>query len=57
MIVLIRIRGRYYPKGNEQGVLVGPVLWEVRRERIVELMGEGFGFYDIRPLENGALVP
>lgn len=41
-------RGRYYPKGNEQGVLVDPVLWEVRRERIVELMGEGFGFYDIR---------
>ena len=40
-------RGRYYPKGNEQG-LVDPVLWEVRRERIVELMGEGFGFYDIR---------
>lgn len=27
---------------------VSPVLWEIRRERIVELMGEGFGFYDIR---------
>lgn len=27
---------------------VDPVLWEIRRERIVELMGEGFGFYDIR---------
>ena len=25
-----------------------PVLWEIRRERIIELMGEGFGFYDIR---------
>ena len=23
-------------------------MWEVRRERIVELMGEGFGFYDVR---------
>lgn len=41
-------RGRYYPKGNEQGIQVDPLLWEVRRERIVELMGEGFGFYDIR---------
>lgn len=27
---------------------VDPILWEIRRERIVELMGEGFGFYDIR---------
>lgn len=27
---------------------VSPVLWEIRRERIIELMGEGFGFYDIR---------
>ena len=37
-------RGKYYPKDNENGVLVDPVLWEIRRERIVELMGEGFGF-------------
>ncbi len=27
---------------------INPVLWEIRRERIVELLGEGFGFYDIR---------
>lgn len=27
---------------------VEPLLWEIRRERIIELMGEGFGFYDIR---------
>lgn len=27
---------------------VSPVLWEIRRERMVELLGEGFGFYDIR---------
>ena len=27
---------------------VPPVLWEIRRERMVELMGEGFGFHDIR---------
>lgn len=41
-------RGKYYPKGNDQGILVDPVLWEIRRERIIELMGEGFGFYDVR---------
>lgn len=27
---------------------VAPLLWEVRRERIIELLGEGFGFYDVR---------
>lgn len=27
---------------------VDPVLWEIRRERIIELMGEGFGFNDVR---------
>ena len=31
-----------------RGTIADPVLWEIRRERIVELMGEGFGFYDIR---------
>ncbi|MCD8270901.1 MAG: RagB/SusD family nutrient uptake outer membrane protein [Parabacteroides sp.] len=41
-------RGKYYPKGNDNGILVDPVLWEIRRERIIELMGEGFGIYDIR---------
>ena len=41
-------RGKYYPKGNDSGIMVDPVLWEIRRERIIELMGEGFGFYDVR---------
>lgn len=41
-------RGKYYPKNNDSGVSVDPVLWEIRRERIIELMGEGFGFYDVR---------
>lgn len=41
-------RPSYYPKGNDAGVKVPALLWEVRRERIVELMGEGFGFYDVR---------
>ena len=27
---------------------VPALLWEVRRERIIELMAEGFGFYDVR---------
>lgn len=27
---------------------VEPIAWEIRRERMVELIGEGFGFYDIR---------
>lgn len=27
---------------------VPAVLWEIRRERMVELMGQGFGFYDVR---------
>lgn len=33
---------------------VDPVLWEIRRERMVELMGEGFGFQDIRRWKRGA---
>lgn len=41
-------RAKYYPKNNDRGVTLDPVLWEIRRERIVELMGEGFGFYDVR---------
>ncbi|WP_288206468.1 RagB/SusD family nutrient uptake outer membrane protein [uncultured Parabacteroides sp.] len=41
-------RGKYYPKNNDAGIQVNPVLWEIRRERIIELMGEGFGFYDVR---------
>lgn len=27
---------------------VPPVLWEIRRERMVELMGQGFSFYDVK---------
>lgn len=27
---------------------VPPVLWEIRRERLVELMGRGFSFYDVK---------
>lgn len=41
-------RGEYTPVNTTSSVKVDPVLWEIRRERIIELMGEGFGFYDIR---------
>lgn len=34
--------------GSMEDYEVDPLLWEVRRERIIELMGEGFGFYDVR---------
>lgn len=27
---------------------VPPVLWEIRRERMIELMGQGFSFYDVK---------
>ena len=27
---------------------VDPILWEIRRERMVELMGQGFSFYDVK---------
>ncbi|MEQ3275661.1 RagB/SusD family nutrient uptake outer membrane protein, partial [Bacteroides thetaiotaomicron] len=39
------INAGFDPKRDQT---VDPVLWEIRRERIVELMGEGFGFYDVR---------
>lgn len=39
------INTAFDPKRDQS---VDPVLWEIRRERIIELMGEGFGFYDVR---------
>lgn len=35
---------------------VDPVLWEIRRERQIELFGEGFGFYDIRRWAKAATM-
>lgn len=32
---------------------VDPVLWEIRRERLIELMGESFSFEDIRRWKKG----
>lgn len=44
-MVVSEINANFDPKRD---LSVDPVLWEIRRERIVELMGEGFGFQDIR---------
>jgi len=35
------------PKDDDNNQ-INPLIWEVRRERIIELMGEGFGLYDVR---------
>ena len=32
---------------------VAPVLWEIRRERLIELMGESFSFDDVRRWKKG----
>ncbi|MDD7455618.1 MAG: RagB/SusD family nutrient uptake outer membrane protein [Bacteroidales bacterium] len=32
---------------------VDPVLWEIRRERLIELMGEGFSFDDVKRWKKG----
>lgn len=34
--------------GAKTNYEVSPVLWEIRRERLVELMGQGFSFYDVK---------
>lgn len=44
------INATFDPKRDQT---VDPVLWEIRRERMVELMGEGFGFQDIRRWKKG----
>lgn len=44
-MVVSEITDSFDPERDPQ---VAPIAWEIRRERMVELMGEGFGFYDIR---------
>lgn len=44
-MVVSEINDSFDPQRDKS---VDPVIWEIRRERIVELMGEGFGFYDVR---------
>lgn len=45
LMTVTEIDENFDPKRDKT---VGPLLWEIRRERIIELMGEGFGFYDVR---------
>lgn len=49
-MVVSEINANFDPKRDQT---VDPVLWEIRRERITELMGEGFGFQDIRRWKKG----
>ena len=49
-MVVAEINETFDPKRDQT---VNPVLWEIRRERMVELMGEGFGFQDIRRWKKG----
>lgn len=44
-LIVLEINENFDPKRDKT---VDPLLWEIRRERIIELMGEGFGFYDVR---------
>lgn len=44
-MIVAEIDNNFDPKRDPR---VDPVLWEIRRERTIELMGEGFGFDDIR---------
>ncbi len=44
-MVVADINASFDPKRDQT---VDPVLWEIRRERMIELMGEGFGFDDVR---------
>jgi hypothetical protein len=44
-MIVSDINASFDPKRDQT---VDPVLWEIRRERMIELMGEGFGFDDVR---------
>ncbi len=45
------IDGNFDP---DRDTTVDPVLWEIRRERLVELMGESFSFEDVRRWKKGS---
>lgn len=52
-IVLTDITTSFDPKRD---VSIDPVLWEIRRERRVEMMGDGFRFNDLRRWKKGEYV-
>ncbi len=41
---------------TKRDITVDPVLWEIRRERRVELMGDGFRFDDLKKWKKGTYV-
>ena len=49
-MIVAQINGSFDAKRD---LTVDPVLWEIRRERRVELMGEGFRFNDIKRWKKG----
>jgi hypothetical protein len=52
-MVLANIDGAFDPKRD---ATVDPVLWEIRRERRVELLGDGFRFNDLKRWKKGTYV-
>lgn len=44
------------PNAIDYGYAVSPMLYEIRRERRIELMGEGFRFNDIKRWKGGKLI-
>lgn len=50
-MIVANISANFDPSRDQT---VDPVLWEIRRERMVELMGEGFGFDDVRRWKKAA---
>lgn len=52
-MVLASINGSF---DTRKDATVDPVLWEIRRERRVELMGEGFRFNDIKRWKKGSYL-
>lgn len=50
-MVVANINSSFDPARDQT---VDPVLWEIRRERMIELMGEGFGFDDVRRWKKAA---
>lgn len=52
-MVVAEINGTFDPKRDPE---VAPLLWEIRRERRVELLGDGFRFNDLKRWKKGAYV-
>lgn len=42
-----------FDPSSDKDNTIDPVLWEIRRERLIELMGEGFSFMDVKRWRRG----